>query len=156
MLGRYIKWLRLIVGNFLSMWDDQLFHPIVWNSGVKIIAAWLYGRLIIPLYLLTFSRKIISSMKFFRSLVLSRIKYIEHIYFMFLYDLVSSQFIVIPIIIFIIKREEVLILRITNMPKLLVLFHVILVNTRNFVYLFQIPGGKYIIDIFSDVMWGPR
>ena len=75
-------------------------------------------------------------MKFFRSLVLSRIKYIEHIYFMFLYDLVSSQFIVIPIIIFIIKREEVLILRITNMPKLLVLFHVILVNTRNSVYLF--------------------
>ena len=75
-------------------------------------------------------------MKFFRSLVLSRIKYIEPIYFMFLYDLVSSKFIVIPIIIFIIKREEVLILRITNMPKLLVLFHVILVNTRNSVYLF--------------------
>ena len=69
---------------------------------------------------------------------------------MFLCDLVSSKFIIIPTIIFTIKREEVLILRITNKPKLLVLFHVILVYTRNSVYLFQIPGGKYIIDIFSD------
>ena len=69
---------------------------------------------------------------------------------MFLCDLVSSKFIIIPTIIFTIKREEVLILRITNKPKLLVLSHVILVYTRNSVYLFQIPGGKYIIDIFSD------
>ena len=70
---------------------------------------------------------------------------------MCLCDLVSSKIIVIATIIFTIKREEVLILRITNMPKLLVLFHVILVNTRYFVCLFQVPGGKYIIDIFSDV-----
>ena len=69
---------------------------------------------------------------------------------MFLCDLVSSKFIIIPTIIFTIKREEVLILRITNKPKLLVLSHVILVYTLNSVYLFQIPGGKYIIDIFSD------
>ena len=69
---------------------------------------------------------------------------------MCLCDLVSSKIIVIATIIFTIKREEVLILRITNMPKLLVLFHVILVNTRYFVCLFQVPGGKYIIDIFSD------
>ena len=71
---------------------------------------------------------------------------------MFLCDLVSSKFIIIPTIIFTIKREEVLILRITNKPKLLVLSHVILVYTLNSVYLFQIPGGKYIIDIFSDVI----
>ena len=69
---------------------------------------------------------------------------------MSLCDLVSSKIIVIPTIIFTIKREEVLILRITNMPKLLVLFHVILVNTCYSVFLFQVPGGKYIIDIFSD------
>ena len=70
---------------------------------------------------------------------------------MFLCDLVSSKIIVIPTIIFTFKREEVLILRITNKPKLLVLSHVILVYTRNSVYIFQVPGGKYIIDIFSDV-----
>ena len=69
---------------------------------------------------------------------------------MFLCDLVSSKIIVIPTIIFTIIREEVLILRITNKPKLLVLSHVILVYTRNSVYIFQIPGGKYINDIFSD------
>ena len=69
---------------------------------------------------------------------------------MFLSDLVSSKIIVIPTIIFTIIREEVLILRITNKPKLLVLSHVILVYTRNSVYIFQIPGGKYINDIFSD------
>ena len=68
------------------------------------------------------------------------------------YDLVSSKFIVIPTIIFTIKREEVLILRISNMPKLLVLSHVILDYIRNFIYLFQIPGNEYIIDIFSDVI----
>jgi hypothetical protein len=33
----------------------------------------------------------------------------------------------------------------------LVLFHGILVYTRNSVHIFQIPGGKYINDIFSDV-----
>ena len=71
---------------------------------------------------------------------------------MFLGELVSSKFIVIPTIIFTIKREEVLILRITNMPKLLVLSHVILDYTCNSVYLFQIPGGKYIIKFFSDVV----
>ena len=38
----------------------------------------------------------------------------------------------------------------TNKQKLLVVFHVILDYTRNSVYLFQIPGGKYINDIFSD------
>ena len=77
--------------------------------------------------------------------------FIEPIYFMFLYDLVSSKFIVIPTIIFTIKKGESHILRITNKPKLLVLSHVILDYTRNSVYLFQISGGKYIIDIFSDV-----
>ena len=69
---------------------------------------------------------------------------------MFLCDLVSSKIIVIPTIIFTFKREEVLILRITNKPKLLVLSHVILVYTCNSVYIFQVPGGKYINDIFSD------
>ena len=71
---------------------------------------------------------------------------------MCLCDLVSSKIIVIPTIIFTIKREEVLILRITNMQKLLVHFHVILVNTCYSVYLFQVLGGKYIIDIFSDAI----
>ena len=70
---------------------------------------------------------------------------------MFLYDLVSSKSIVIPTIIFTIKRGESHILFITNKPKLLVRSHVILDYTRNSVYLFEIPGGKYIIDIFSDV-----
>ena len=70
---------------------------------------------------------------------------------MFLYDLVSSKIIVIQTIVFTIKRGESHILRNTNKQKLLVLFHVILVYTRNSVYLFQIPGGKYIIDFFSDV-----
>ena len=55
---------------------------------------------------------------------------------MFLCDLVSSKFIIIPTIIFTIKREEVLILRITNKQKLLVVFHVILDYTCNSVYLF--------------------
>ena len=76
--------------------------------------------------------------------------FIEPIYFMFLYDLVSSKFIVILTIIFTIKKGESHILRITNKPKLLVLSHVIPDYTRNSVYLFQISGGKYIIDIFSD------
>ena len=70
---------------------------------------------------------------------------------MFLYDLVSSKIIVIGTIIFTIKRGESHILRNTNKQKLLVVFHVILDYTRNSVYLFQIPGGKYINDIFSDV-----
>ena len=70
---------------------------------------------------------------------------------MSLCDIVSSKIIVIPTIIFTIKRGESHILRITNKPKLLVLSHVILDYTRNSVYLFQISGGKYIIDIFSDV-----
>jgi hypothetical protein len=71
---------------------------------------------------------------------------------MFLRDLISSKIIVIPTIIFTIacQWEEVLILRITNKTKLLVLFHGILVYTRNSVNIFQIPGGKYINDIFSD------
>ena len=75
---------------------------------------------------------------------------------MFLYDLVSSKSIVIPTIIFTIKRGESHILFITNKPKLLVRSHVILDYTRNSVYLFEIPGGKYIIDIFSDVVFVDR
>ena len=75
----------------------------------------------------------------------------EPIYFMSLCDLVSSKIIVIPTIIFTIKRGESHILWITNKLKLLVLSHVILVYTRNSVYIFQILGGKYINDIFSDV-----
>ena len=71
---------------------------------------------------------------------------------MFLYDLVSSKSIVIPTIIFTIKRGESHILFITNKPKLLVRSHVVLDYTRNSVYLFEIPGGKYIIDIFSDAL----
>ena len=90
-------------------------------------------------------------MKFLQGLVLFKILSIEPIYFMFLRDLVSSKTIVIPTIIFTLEREEVLILCITNKPKLLVLFHGILVYTRNSVYIFQIPGGKYINVIFSDV-----
>jgi hypothetical protein len=82
--------------------------------------------------------------------LLFRILSIDPIYFMFLRDLVSSKIIVIPTIIFTIAWEEVLILRITNKTKLLVLFHGILVYTRNSVNIFQIPGGKYINDIFSD------
>ena len=74
----------------------------------------------------------------------------EPIYFMSLCDLVSSKIIVIPTIIFTIKRGESHILWITNKLKLLVLSHVILVYTRNSVYIFQILGGKYINDIFSD------
>ena len=74
----------------------------------------------------------------------------EPIYFISLCDLVSSKIIVIPTIIFTIKRRESHILRITNKPKLLVLSHVILVYTRNSVYIFQILGGKYTNDIFSD------
>ena len=74
----------------------------------------------------------------------------EPIYFMSLCDLVSSKIIVIPTIIFTIKRGESHILRITNKPKLLVLSHVILVYTRNSVYIFQILGGKYTNVIFSD------
>ena len=70
---------------------------------------------------------------------------------MSLCDIVSSKIIVIPTIIFTIERGESHILRITNKPKLLVLSHVILVYTRNSVYIFQILGGKYINDIFSDV-----
>ena len=89
-------------------------------------------------------------MKFLQGLVLFKILSIEPIYFMFLRDLVSSKTIVIPTIIFTLEREEVLILCITNKPKLLVLFHGILVYTRNSVYIFQIPGGKYINVIFSD------
>ena len=69
---------------------------------------------------------------------------------MSLCDLVSSKIIVMPTIIFTIKRGESHILRNTNKQKLLVVFHVILDYTRNSVYLFQIPGGKYINDIFSD------
>ena len=38
----------------------------------------------------------------------------------------------------------------TNKQKLLVVSHVILDYTCNSVYLFQIPGGMYIIDFFSD------
>jgi len=91
-------------------------------------------------------------MKFLQGLVLFKILFIEPIYFMFLCDLVSSKTIVIPTIIFTLEREEVLILRITNKPKLLVIFYGILVYTRNSVYIFQIPGGKYINDIFSDVI----
>ena len=71
---------------------------------------------------------------------------------MFLCDLVSSKIIVIPIIIFTITWEEVLILRITNKPKLLVLFHAILVYTCNFVYIFQISVAKYVNDFFSDAV----
>ena len=74
---------------------------------------------------------------------------------MFLYDLVSSKIIVIGTIIFTIKRGESHILWITNKLKLLVLSHVILVYTRNSVYIFQILGGKYINDIFSDVLLVP-
>ena len=70
---------------------------------------------------------------------------------MSLCDIVSSKIIVIPTIIFTIERGESHILRITNKPKLLVLSHVILVYTCNSVYIFQILGGKYINDIFSDV-----
>ena len=55
---------------------------------------------------------------------------------MSLRDLVSSKFIVIPTIIFNIAWEEVLILRITNKPKLLDLFHGILGYTRNSVYIY--------------------
>ena len=95
-------------------------------------------------------------MKFLQGLVLFRILSIEPIYFIFLCDLVSSKIIVIPTIIFTITWEEVLILCITNKPKLLVLFHGILVYTRNSVYIFQIPGGKYINDIFSDVVKNRR
>ena len=62
-------------------------------------------------------------MKFLQGLVLFKILSIEPIYFMFLRDLVSSKTIVIPTIIFTLEREEVLILCITNKPKLLVLFH---------------------------------
>ena len=69
---------------------------------------------------------------------------------MFLYDLVSSKIIVIWTIIFTLKRGESHILRNTNKQKLLVVSHVILDYTCNPVYLFQIPGGKYIIDFFSD------
>ena len=71
---------------------------------------------------------------------------------MSLCDLVSSKIIVMPTIIFTIKRGESHILRITNKPKLFVLSHVIPVYTRNSVYIFQILGGKYINDIFSDVL----
>ena len=50
---------------------------------------------------------------------------------MSLCDLVSSKIIVMPTIIFTIKRGESHILRITNKPKLFVLSHVIPVYTRN-------------------------
>ena len=55
---------------------------------------------------------------------------------MFLYDLVSSKIIAIRTIIFTIKRGESHTLRNTNKQKLLVVFHVILDYTCNFVYLF--------------------
>ena len=75
---------------------------------------------------------------------------------MFLCDLVSSKIIVIPTIIFTITSEEVLILGITNKLKLLLLFHGILVYTRNSVYIFQISEAKYVNDFFSDAIfkWG--
>ena len=106
----------IVIGVLMYFYYSLMVYNIIALYCLKFLerVRWLYGRLIIPLYLLTFSRKIISWMKFFRSLVLSRIKYIEPIYFMLLYDLVSSKFIVIPIIIFTIKTEEVLIWRITN------------------------------------------
>ena len=91
-------------------------------------------------------------MKFLQGLVFFGILYIEPIFFTFLRDLVSSKIIAIPTIIFNIAWEEVLILRITNKPKLLVLFHGILVYTRNSVHIFSIPEGKYVYDIFSDAL----
>ena len=80
--------------------------------------------------------EIILSMKFLQGLVFYRILYLEPIYFMYLRDLASSKVFVIPTIIFTIKWEEVLILSLTNMPKLYVLLHGILVYTRIFVHIF--------------------
>ena len=57
---------------------------------------------------------------------------------------------VIPTIILTIAWEEVLILTLTNKPKLLILFHGILVYTGISLHIFWIPEGKYVIDLFSD------
>ena len=93
------------------------------------------------------AKKIIICIKFLWTLRLSRILSMEYIFSIPLCDL---QVIVKPKIFLTIPWEEVLILHITNKPILLVLFHGILVYTHNSVYIFQIPGGKYVIDIFSD------
>ena len=66
-------------------------------------------------------------MKFLQGLVFYGILFMKPIYFMYLHDLVSLKVIIIPTIIFTIAWEEVLILSFTNMPKLLVLLHGILV-----------------------------
>ena len=71
---------------------------------------------------------------------------------MFICDLVSPKIIIILTIIFTIKTETLKTKRITTKPKLLLPFHVILVYTPNSVFLFPIPRGKYVIDIFSDVL----
>ena len=81
-------------------------------------------------------KKIILTMKFLRGLVFYRILSLVPIYFMYLRDLASSKVIVIPTIIFTTAWEEVLILSLTNMPKLSVLLHGILVHTRIFVHIF--------------------
>ena len=104
------------------------------------------------MYILTSIKKNILTMKFLQGLIFYRISSLEPNYFMFLCDLVLSKIIVIPIIIFTITWEEVLILCITNKPKLLVLFHAILVYTCNSVYIFQILVAKYVNDFFSDVV----
>ena len=75
-------------------------------------------------------------MKLLQGLVFHRILSIEPIYFMYLCDLVSSKVIVIPTIIFTTAWEEVHILSLTIMTKLLVLLHGILVYTPIFVHIF--------------------
>ena len=101
---------------------------------------------------MTSIRKTIPSMEFSQGLVLFRMLSIGPIFSILLRDLVSSKLVVIPKIILTITWEEVLILTFTNKPKLLVCFHGISVYTRISWHILRIPGGKYVINLFSDVL----
>jgi hypothetical protein len=77
--------------------------------------------------------------------------FMEFNYSIFLRDHGSLQVIAIPKNILSVAREEVLILSFANIPKLLSLFHGILVYARISLHILRIPEGKYTIYLFSDV-----